>query len=1237
MPGGDDATGYDFEEARASLSGRVFVDPENDGAFGTTGIPESGVTITLTGTDDLGNTVNRIITTAANGTYSFDDLLSGSYTVTETQPVGLIDGIDTVGSAGGGTATNDEFGPIVLGGGVDAVDYDFAELPPAGISGAVTDTDGNPIAGVTVDLTGTDDLGNPISQTTTTTAGGTYVFFGLPPGTYTITETQPAGYGDGPDSAGTVDGTSNGSAGNDVISTIVLGPGSIGIDYDFSEILASIAGDVVDDGGNPIQNVTITLTGTDDLSNPVSLTTTTAADGTYLFDGLLSGTYTVTETQPAGYGDGGETAGTSGGDDSVDDTISAITLAGGVAATGYDFDESSGSITGTVYQDLDNNGLQLGPEPGIGSVTITLSGTDVNGTAVNATTTTDSGGTWSFDGLLAGSYTVVETQPFAYLDGAEQAGTGGGSIAINDEISGITLGAGAVAQPYLFGELPPSSISGVVYNDQDDSGFQNGAEPGISGATVELTGTDDLGAAVSFSTTTASDGSYSFGNLRPGTYTITETQPAGFIDGADGVGTAGGDNSINDTTSSIALAPDTDATGYDFGELDGASIAGAVVDDGGNPIESVTITLTGTDDLGAPVTLSTTTAADGTYLFEGLRPGTYTITETQPAAYGDGGETAGTAGGTVANDSISNIVLGSGDTETGYDFDETRGSLTGTVYEDTNNNGTHDTGEPAIAGVTIRLTGVDDYGTPIALLTTTAANGTYTFTSLIAGNYAIRETQPTSYFDGIDTVGTAGGTLGNDDITAITLPGGANATGYDFGELLASSITGTVVDDATSGIENVTITLSGTDDLGNPVSAITTTAVDGTYSFTNLRPGTYTITETQPAGYLDGADSIGTSGGDNTVNDIISTINLASDTDATGYDFEEIVASSISGTVVDDAGTGIIDVTVTLTGTDDLGAPVTLSATTAADGTYSFTDLRPGDYAITETQPAAYGDGGETAGTIGGTAVGDDTINDQVSAIVLPARSDAIGYDFDETRGSVSGTVYDDLDANGAHDIGEPGISGVTVELAGTDINGDPVTLSATTAADGTYRFEYLLTGTYTITETQPTGYADGQDTIGTAGGDNTTNDVIATIGLPGGANATTYDFGEVVAASLAGSVVDDGGNPHRERDHHPHRDRRPRRTRDPVDDDRGRRHLPVRRSPPRHLHHHRNPTRRLRRRRRNRRHHRRLGSRRRHGQRLDQRHHARIRSVGRRLRLRRNPRLPHRHRLRRHQQQRHP
>ena len=112
----------------------------------------------------------------------------------------------------------------------------------------------------------------------------------------------------------------------------------------------------------------------------------------------------------------------------------------------------------------------------------------------------------------------------------------------------------------------------------------------------------------------------------------------------------------------------------------------------------MTVTLTGTDDLGQPVSASTTTNAAGYYEFVGLRPGSYKVVETQPAVYLDGKDTAGSTGGVVGNDQIATIPLLAGQHSAENNFGELPPArLSGFVYEDAGNDGVKGVGEVGIA------------------------------------------------------------------------------------------------------------------------------------------------------------------------------------------------------------------------------------------------------------------------------------------------------------------------------------------------------------------------------------------------------------------------------------------------------------------------------------------------------------------------------------------------------------
>src|SRR5262249_45551318 len=158
-------------------------------------------------------------------------------------------------------------------------------------------------------------------------------------------------------------------------------------------------------------------------------------DGTYKFDNLRPGTYSVHEVQPSGYFEGCTHAGSFGGDDSVQDDITGITLQSGDSGINYNFRQvPSGSISGYVFRDgppavtqdgtlpanlYDLRDGQLRPDdlriPGVVlELHYTLSGEVVRGedllpgTYPNGPvrTVTDSSGFYQFTGLPQGNYTV---------------------------------------------------------------------------------------------------------------------------------------------------------------------------------------------------------------------------------------------------------------------------------------------------------------------------------------------------------------------------------------------------------------------------------------------------------------------------------------------------------------------------------------------------------------------------------------------------------------------------------------------------------------------------------------------------------------------------------------------------------------------------------------------------------------------------------------------------------------
>ena len=143
------------------------------------------------------------------------------------------------------------------------------------------------------------------------------------------------------------------------------------------------------------------------------------------------------------------------------------------------------------------------------------------------------------------------------------------------------------------------------------------------------------------------------------------------------------------------------------------------------------IHLFGTDGLGNPVHLHPTTANDGTYSIP-APPGNYTACETVPAGYTQSFPTSGPS--CSGRSGASGIGwTGHADVRTeldpGNNFGNYRpATISGTKFKDADAGGDKDAGEIGLGGWEIHLFGTDGGGVSVHQHTTTAADGTYSFT-----------------------------------------------------------------------------------------------------------------------------------------------------------------------------------------------------------------------------------------------------------------------------------------------------------------------------------------------------------------------------------------------------------------------------------------------------------------------------------------------------------------------------
>ncbi|MDE9969942.1 carboxypeptidase regulatory-like domain-containing protein [Staphylococcus pseudintermedius] len=392
---------------------------------------------------------------------------------------------------------------------------------------------------------------------------------------------------------------------------------------------------IQDQGETGIADVKVTLKDLDGILD----TTYTNTNGKYIFDNLKNGNYQVDFETPEGYAASPSNQGNDALDSDGPTNAQAVISDGNnltVDQGFYQTETPTHNVGDKVWEDLNKDGIQDQNEPGIANVKVTLK--DADGNVVD-TRTTDDKGNYLFEKVKEGEYTIEFETPEGYTPTQTGQGrvstdsNGTSSLILVEGNDDLTIDSGFYKEPVTH------KVGDKVWDDLNKDGIQDDNEPGI--ANVKVTLKDADGNVVDTRTTDA-NGSYLFENVKEGDYTIEFETPEGYTPTVTGQGTP--DNDSNGTSTKVTVKDGDDLTidsgftqvtpeppTHNVGDKVWDDLNKDGIQDDNEPgISNVKVTL---KDADGNVLDTRTTDANGSYLFENVKEGDYTIEFETPEGY----------------------------------------------------------------------------------------------------------------------------------------------------------------------------------------------------------------------------------------------------------------------------------------------------------------------------------------------------------------------------------------------------------------------------------------------------------------------------------------------------------------------------------------------------------------------------------------------------------------------------
>lgn len=633
-----------------------------------------------------------------------------------------------------------------------------------------------------------------------------------------------------------------------------------------------------------------------------------------------------------------------------------------------------------------------------------------------------------------------------------------------DTVRDISVGTGGTTT-VLLGAIAPATITGTAYLDHDFSGTMGSGEDTVSGLIVSLM--DETGSTCATARTNAK-GVYTFADLTPGAYTMELKAKTGYAftklgEGNCFINQGGGMG----RTESFTVPMGANLTGMDIGQIRPGTVQGSVFadanDNGLLDAEEVgfvgtVVTLMGED--GAAFTA--TIGQDGGFCFDAVMPGRYCLQYAFP------GNSAVTSGSMTQTDGVAQGQWF--DFATGAKVDAPLcgavllGEISGTAFADHNANGVQDAGENPLAGVSMTLTPTRSDLESISV--TTQADGTFVLGDIHPDDYTLTVTLPealvTTHVQGLPL-----GAAQQGQTMALPVAMGDSWTGIGLGCVQPATLQGQAwLDENMDGLytegesapANARVLVI--DQATGETVAEATVSEDGSFTATNLLPGSYTLRHGPAIEGVTGESTFVYENGEM----IMRNVTLTEGETRADLRLGTLCHTSISGSVWADIGSHsdpLPGAQLSL-----LDAANTVLATTVADenGAYAFTGLMPGQYRLNVELPEGY------------VVVepGDERLSDGLRSVMTQcsgrtAQSDIISLRMsrDLTNmdigavlpGSLGDLCWLDENANGLQDSGEGGIPGVTVQL----LRNGALVAEATTDQYGFYRFTDVYPASYTL------------------------------------------------------------------------------------------------------------------------------------------------------------------------------